>query len=487
MRFRTPSPLALAGLLLAAPAPLLAQRYVWLVPGTEGEAFRGVVWDRATGTILAAQGDGVLRIDPLTGRRETVARIGWEEPGDGELPVQLDALAAAPDGSLVVTDRGIPDAQGGRILRLGADGRVTTLAGSDTHELHYAGDRKDAREADFGLNGLTAGPEGQVFLADNLAGRVYRIAPGAGAADGKAHYGLQTIAGDGGDWGAEAGKTVHPCREDDARQVTLMPVDVAVDPCPGPDGLRLAVAQEDPSRISLLTAAPGKEGGAWSWSVLPGSGALFAGDRACDNPLALAWAADGTLNVLTRERLWSLTPAGGDAPWRIACLAGGSASEPGSDSGFAPKVPPSGTPAGQFPLRGFLHLAAVPGGGLLLTNGHDQDPDDAQRKAGTHAGIRFLGPEWDVSMAYVVAYRTAVAARNTEKAQALLAQLTDLAEGGAAPDWLCAIPFKRLCKSGELRTPLPEDLRLHIGSFLVGGRVSRFYAVLALRLVRSGQ
>jgi hypothetical protein len=478
MRFLTPSLLTLAGLLLAAPAPLRAQRYVWLVPGTEGESFRGVVWDRATGAILAAQGDAIVRIDPLTGRREPVARIGWEEPEAWEEPVKLDALAAAPDGSLVVSDRGISSGdQGGRILRLEAGGRVTTLAGSDTHEPYYSGDRKDARQADFALNGLAVGPGGQVFLADNVAGRVYRIAPAAGAADGKAHCSLQAIAGDGGDAFAEAGAAVRPFRADDARQVTLTPVGVAVDPRPSAGGVRLAMVEEDKARVSLLTAAPGKEDGVWSWSVLPVAGRLSAGDHTEDWPFALAWAPDGTLIVLTKHHLWSLTPAGGDAPWRSACLAGSLATEQDSAADGGPKHPPSGTPAAEFPLHGFFSLAPVPGGGVLLTDGRDD--------GGGKAGIRFLGPERDPFMDYVVAYRAAVAAQNPKKAQAILAELAGFAEAGVAPAWLCEIPFKRLCHSGELRPHLPEDLRLHIGSFLVGGRVTRFYAVLALRMVRT--
>jgi hypothetical protein len=106
------------------------------------------------GLLLAAQGDAIVRIDPLTGRREPVARINREDPGADGLPLQIDALAVAPDGSLVVSDRGLFEEQGGRILRLEAGGRVTTLAGNDTHDLWYSGDRKDAREADFALNGL---------------------------------------------------------------------------------------------------------------------------------------------------------------------------------------------------------------------------------------------------------------------------------------------------------------------------------------------
>ena len=73
------------------------------------------------GLLLAAQGDAIVRIDPLTGRREPVARINREDPGADGLPLQIDALAVAPDGSLVVSDRGLFEEQGGRILRLEAD------------------------------------------------------------------------------------------------------------------------------------------------------------------------------------------------------------------------------------------------------------------------------------------------------------------------------------------------------------------------------
>jgi sugar lactone lactonase YvrE len=99
------------------------------------------------------------------GSIETVAGTGLEgSSGDGgsAAEAQLDqpnGLAFAPDGSLMIADRG-----NFKIRRVTRDGRIDTVAGTGTKG--YAGDGADALHADLGFIARIARDGDALLIAD---------------------------------------------------------------------------------------------------------------------------------------------------------------------------------------------------------------------------------------------------------------------------------------------------------------------------------
>lgn len=158
---------------------------------------------------------------------------------------------------------------------------------------------------------------------------------------------------------------------------------------------------------------------------------------------------DGTLYVLGYGLLWSyiplapagpgpLAPAGSGGPrWRCEALAG-----PLAPKSIDPAWPPQGAPADQVDpgvLRGIRHLAAVPGGGLLLSDGK--------------AGIRFIGPAGDTALAdRLRAHARARRDGDATRAQGVLDRLEQERDDPTAPRLRAAragMAAQAICAGGD--------------------------------------
>lgn len=130
----------------------------------------------------------IRELDLDTGQQRVVAGDGSRTTVDGSNALAtgmfaVHGLAVDAAGDLYLTD-------GNRVRRIGADGIITTIAGSDTEG--FSGDGGPATSATFSQPwGLVLAPDGSLDVADYLNHRVRRIAP-----DGI----VTTVAGDG-TWG----------------------------------------------------------------------------------------------------------------------------------------------------------------------------------------------------------------------------------------------------------------------------------------------
>jgi hypothetical protein len=117
-------------------------------------------------------GDTVNRLD-VNGNIVTVAGNGTRGfSGDGGPATQaqlqnVDDLEVGPDGSLFIVDAY-------RVRRVGPDGLINTVAG--TGEWGFAGDGQVATQAQFRqIGGLAAAPDGTLYITDVLNQRIRRI------------------------------------------------------------------------------------------------------------------------------------------------------------------------------------------------------------------------------------------------------------------------------------------------------------------------
>lgn len=512
MSWPTPSSLrsrarALAGtacglLALGLPLPLRAQRYVWVVPwqGPLGTPFQGVLWDRGSGTLVAAQGDRILRLDPRDGSSREIGKVlrdGYV-PGPDEYlgPLVVNKIAQGPGGEFIVNDYGDPDyvdGLGGKISRVRPGGEVEPLAGWDGGDQVYTGDTEKALEATFGLTDLAVGAGGQVYLADNRNHRVFEVYP---RADGKG-FGIRTIAGNGDDpvVQEEAEEKDPPqAGPEPALAVAISPQAIARDPRPGSAGDRLAVTGET-NRVHLLTRGSGQDGAAWGLTAVAGDGETLGGgeghddalDTSLNDPHQLAWGEDGTLYVLTQDLLWALKPplAPGDGPWSSQAIAGRRAKAGEPLPGRRCPIWPGQPAQGFNGLHQMRHMAAVPGGGLLLTDGAADALGPPQ--------ILFIGPESDISLAQ------RVAAHQKAESEGNWSGTRDIREGLARLHRLAAnrnttlfdAPFRSLARAfardqGHLVPGLARDAQRLIGSFLLDHRVAAFRFRLALHAIQAG-
>jgi RHS repeat-associated protein len=118
-------------------------------------------------------------------------------------------VAVSSDGSLYIADK-----DNHRVRRVGPDGTITTVAGNGNPP-GSSGDGGPATDAKLnGPYGVAVGPDGSLYIADTLNGRVRRVAPGP---DGTIATGTITTfagttpgpaAGDGGP--ATAAKLLNP-------------------------------------------------------------------------------------------------------------------------------------------------------------------------------------------------------------------------------------------------------------------------------------
>jgi hypothetical protein len=491
---------AAIALIALLPAPALAQRHVWLVPGTAGIPFEGVRWDRATGRIIAASGSRILRIDPVTGCPEELYRTRGEAgaPAPGILKLVLD-----PGGAIDFTTAGPHQWPDGRIWRLEPDGKARVIAGQ-VDDGPFIGEAEDALAARFRPADLSAGPGGRRYVADPEAGRVLLLEPrpgdgdrfslsilaGTGNGQGAPDNGYDADAWDGmedgeGDGPMASRESLHleqPPPDPDPRRAALRPRALAA----APDGsvfladwsaaaggrppcvfqITPARIGADPERELLPLPAPAMEA-----CACPPGQHLFPVRK----PHQLAVDAKGTVTILGHGLIWSYQPLAvpegkGSAPrWRCEAIAGPlECTEP------VDAWPPQGAPAVQVGARVLArvrHLEPVPGGGLLLTDGVD--------------GIRFIGPPGDAELGNRVrAYARARAGGNLTAAQEVLDGLKRQRDGHPADPF--NLPFRRLGKGATVSSRLDQDTLGVIGSFLADPGMIAFRAAMAVQAINAG-
>src|SRR6185503_10423970 len=100
-------------------------------------------------------------------------------------------VAVGPDGSLYIADN-----LNNRIRRVAPDGIITTVAGPGVPA--FGGDGGPATAAQLNLpQDVAVGPDGSLYIADTHNYRIRRVGPD-GIISTVAGYGLSGVSGDGG-------------------------------------------------------------------------------------------------------------------------------------------------------------------------------------------------------------------------------------------------------------------------------------------------
>ena len=275
----------------SSPSPTAGERTVQTIAGTGSPGFSGeggqataallnqptdVVVDRFGNVFVADLGNQRVRRIDGQGTIITVAGVGtggFSGDGGPATAAQLNhpaALAVDGSGRVYVADR-----DNDRVRRVGADGVIQTIAGTDT--AGFSGDGGPATAAQLNQpSGLALDRSGDLFVADAANARVRRIGPNGD---------VTTVAGVGspgstGDGGPATSAQLN------------FPVDVAV----GPDGeLYIADFNGDVVRVVLpggtIRTAAGTGVGGFSGDGGPAPSAQL------DHPSAVAVDDNGNLFV----------------------------------------------------------------------------------------------------------------------------------------------------------------------------------------------
>jgi hypothetical protein len=435
-----------------APSRRRAFRFTESAPAPGG--YQDLAWDKSTHTLVAAQRNQIVRLFPASGRRELLAELNW---GEGDLPPRpenaptsgpwVEDLCLDPRGGVFFTlslGDGFPLPQ---VWRLDpARGSLARIAGPISPSRAGAppspGRAQDALAVRLNPADLAAGADGACYVADQTHGRVLELFP-----RDQAGYGVRVIAGLG-TWVEDRldlqERDAVLGDQDDALEALLDPIALAV----FPDG-SLAVADERHDRVCRLSRHAGRDAGHWSVKVLAAAGREDPARPGMPYPTGtpfqhlerVAVAEDGTVYAMDSLQVWEIPGAAGDrlaAPCRV--VAG-----PGHGLPWR-----SGDPAERLEVGGMTHLAAAPGGGLLLTGAHihylTAEGDTAlgekvqELREGRAAGgdtIRFWLGEW-VEASWQARRDPAGATVRTKEAAVLRAFQTSMAlaaarEGGTAP------------------------------------------------------
>lgn len=281
-------------------------------------------------------GDGTRRsAENLSGQIiSTVAGNGFGGfSGDGNpaTQAQLDepyGVTVGPDGSLYIADR-----RNHRIRHVALDGRITTVAGTDTGG--FSGDGGQASQARLLFpSKVEIGPDGSLYIADTLNHRIRRVG---------SNKIITTVAGNGvrdftGDGGPATLASLHS------------PSDVTI----GPDGSlyiadtnNVRIRRVGPDGIITTVAGTGQLGSAGD------GGPAIQADLL--GPSAVALGPDGSLYITdySGHLLRRVTPDG-----IISRVAGNRA------GGFTG----DGVPATQTRLAGPTGIAVSPDGSLFIAD-----------------------------------------------------------------------------------------------------------------------
>lgn len=350
-----------------------SHRRAFRVPhsGRPPGGYQGLAWDRRSHTLVAAHGHRIERLHPAAGLWETLADLDWGKQGLPPRPAEcagprplVEDLCLDPSGGVFFTLSAAEGTILPQVWRLDPVRGPERIAG--TPSLAEAGAPVsaardgDALGADFYPAALAAGAKGQCYVADPDTGWVLELFPRGGSG-----YGVRVIAGRGAGDEDKLDPRARPAALGDclqAREALLDPVALAL--CP--DG-SLAVADQRHARICRLTAREDQDGGHWSLNVLAGPGREDPGRPGEPHPLGtrfmglhrLAAGPDGTLYAKDYLHVWEIAGASGDRPAPLCRVIAG----PGPATGAPWR---SGDPAQDLRLDDLYHMAAAPGGALLL-------------------------------------------------------------------------------------------------------------------------
>jgi sugar lactone lactonase YvrE len=211
--------------------------------GPQPEIGKTIVVDGAQGPvgIVAAQESGVFYLAASTSNRVLKVTVFPSQPPDnGQLQTTSCTVVQGPavarpaglaldgDGNLYIADSG-----NNRILKVGLDGTIRTVAGAGT--AGFSGDGGQAVKAQLtGPTGIAVDAAGVLFIADTGNNRVRQVSP-----DGI----ITTVAGSGGKaFSGDGGRAVNA-------QLSA-PTGVAI----GPDGA-LYIADSGNGRIRKISPA----------------------------------------------------------------------------------------------------------------------------------------------------------------------------------------------------------------------------------------
>jgi sugar lactone lactonase YvrE len=187
------------------------KRMITTVAGSENSGFAGdggpatkatlqepvaVAVDRSGRIYIADRDNMRVRVVGTDGTITTLAGNGLTDPERTEGPA-TEAALGSPVGVATGMDSVvyISDELAHRVYRVGADGVVTTFAG--TGEAGYSGDGGPATAAQLSEpNGLATDPRGNLYIAD-LKNHVVRVVNGKGVIRTVAGTGTAGSAGDG--------------------------------------------------------------------------------------------------------------------------------------------------------------------------------------------------------------------------------------------------------------------------------------------------
>lgn len=272
------------------------------------------------------------------GRVETVIGGGFHAIADTEAPLRVTPLenpidfAFLSDGRPVFVSYHDP-----RVLTIGDDGTLETLAGADAGEVGTIGDEGDGGPATAALfiqlDGIAVGPDDTIYVSDSKANRVRRIE--GGVITTVAGTGETTWTGDGGP-GAAAGLHWPTALELDASGALFIA-----------DTFHHAIRRLAPDGTITTVAGRGVEGADGD-----GGPAIAA---ALNQPFGVAVDADGSLYIADRGnfRVRRVGPDG-----IIATIAGRGTEGASGDGG----------PAIEATFGYLARVALDDDGGLLIAD-----------------------------------------------------------------------------------------------------------------------